>query len=107
MLFQNLLSNAVKFRAPDRPPRVLVASRMSQNRVEIRVADNGIGISEEHHDRVFGLFQRLNAQSEFKGTGIGLTICQRVMSNHNGDIRISTETDEGTEFTMTFPADQA
>ena len=103
MLFQNLISNAIKFRAPTRPPRIAISGHQMTSSLQITVADNGIGIPEEHRDRVFGLFQRLNAQSTYEGSGLGLTICQRVMSNHKGGIRVSSGIDGGTAFLMTFP----
>ena len=104
MLLQNLISNAVKFRAADRAPRVEISSRQTTQGVHLVVADNGIGIPEEHRDRVFGLFQRLNAHATYEGTGLGLTICQRIMSNHNGQITIEAGIDGGTAFSMIFPA---
>lgn len=103
MLLQNLISNSVKFRAPERAPRVEVSSRSAAEGIEITVTDNGIGIPEEFRDRVFGLFQRLNVQLAYEGTGLGLTICQRVMSNHKGRIWIGPGLDGGSAFTMVFP----
>ncbi|MCW1931491.1 sensor histidine kinase [Pararhodobacter zhoushanensis] len=103
MLFQNLISNAVKFRAPDRRPLIEITSERAPDGLQIVIADNGIGIPETFRDRVFGLFQRLNAQSAYDGTGLGLTICQRVMSNHQGRITIGPGIDGGTAFAMTFP----
>ena len=103
MLFQNLISNAVKFRRPDRAPRITLHSRSGPEGVSITLADNGIGIPEQHRHKVFGLFQRLHDQSTYEGTGLGLTICKRVMSKHGGDIRIGPGIDGGTAFTLTFP----
>ena len=103
ILFQNLISNAVKFRCRDRPTRIEVTGKLVNDGVQVCVADNGIGIPKKFRDRVFGLFQRLNSQSEFEGTGLGLAICKRVISNHNGTIRVGEGIDGGARFTMQFP----
>lgn len=107
MLFQNLLSNAIKFRAPERPPEIDVTTRQDAAGLVVQVSDNGIGIPAPHRDKVFGLFQRLHSQTKFAGTGLGLTICKRVMSNHRGDIRIADDSKQGTTFILTFPGDTA
>lgn len=107
MLFQNLLSNAIKFRVPERPVRVEVSGWTMDKDCHLVVQDNGIGIPEEHREKVFGLFQRLHSRSAFDGTGLGLTICRRVMSNHRGSIHIAAGRRGGTTFVMTFPGDTA
>lgn len=103
ILFQNLLSNAIKFRAAGRQPRIEVSGRRLSDSVQIIVSDNGIGIPEEHRERVLGLFQRLNSQTAYEGTGLGLTICQRVMSNHGGNLEIASRIGGGSSFIVTFP----
>lgn len=105
LLFQNLISNAVKFRVPGQPPVVEVRVGKAGAGVQITVADNGIGIAEKFRDRVFGLFQRLNTTSSYEGTGLGLTICQRVMANHKGNIHIGAGLNGGTAVSVTFPED--
>jgi light-regulated signal transduction histidine kinase (bacteriophytochrome) len=102
MLFQNLISNAIKFRARDRVARIEITTEEDDSTVRVTVADNGIGIPAEHYDRIFGLFQRLHTQSEYEGTGLGLTICRRVMANHGGSITIGPGRDGGAAFTMAF-----
>ncbi len=103
MLFQNLISNAVKFRSPDRQPMVEVKGWKVGNECRLMVSDNGIGIPEKLREKVFGLFQRLHSQSAFQGTGLGLTICKRVMLNHRGSIHIAAGDAGGATFIMTFP----
>lgn len=105
MLLQNLISNAVKFRAPERVPLVAITHRYTEEGLAVTVADNGIGIAPEFRERVFGLFQRLNAHATYGGTGLGLTICQRVMSNHRGRISVEDGVDGGTAFVVWFPAE--
>ncbi|WP_425073417.1 ATP-binding protein [Sagittula sp. S175] len=107
MLFQNLIANAIKFRNTDRRPLISVTGRRDATGLVVEVSDNGIGIPAQHRDKVFGLFQRLHSQTRFAGTGLGLTICKRVMSNHKGDIRIADDSRQGTTFIMTFPEEAA
>lgn len=104
LLFQNLISNAIKFRAPDRAPVIQISSEQAGDHTVVRVADNGIGIPPEQRETVFGLFQRVYVQSEFEGSGIGLAICRRVMTNHGGQIAALARDPHGTVFELTFPA---
>ncbi|MGH1453578.1 MAG: sensor histidine kinase [Paracoccaceae bacterium] len=104
VLLQNLLSNAIKFRSPEREPRIEVSSRpgTAQGEAQIIVSDNGIGIAPEYHDRVFGLFQRLHNREEYAGSGLGLTLCKRIASNHGGQIGLESEFGVGTRFHITL-----
>lgn len=102
LLFQNLIGNAIKFRSPARVPRIEITASETEETVSVTIADNGIGIPVQHYDRVFGLFQRLHAHSAYEGTGLGLTICRRVMANHRGTIEPGPGSDGGTAFKMTF-----
>ncbi|MEM9341651.1 MAG: ATP-binding protein [Pseudomonadota bacterium] len=100
-LFQNLISNAIKFRHPQRSPKVRVYSPEGRDDLVV-VADNGIGIPEEFREKVFGLFQKLHVRREFPGTGLGLTVCRRIMSNHAGKIRIGSNGGIGTVIELDF-----
>ncbi len=102
ILFQNLIANAVKFRVPDRVPRIAIIAGDGPDRVHVTIADNGIGIPEEHRRRIFGLFQRLHAQSEYEGTGLGLTICRRILTTHGGSIDFAPSVEGGAAFELTF-----
>ncbi|MFK8082950.1 MAG: ATP-binding protein [Granulosicoccus sp.] len=106
MLFQNLISNAIKFRSPDRPPVIEITTDALPHGIRITVADNGIGIPSEHRERVFSMFNRLFAQSEYEGTGLGLAICRRVVSNHGGEICVKPAPDGGTRLEITFGKDR-
>ncbi len=98
-LFLNLLSNAVKFRHPTRPCRIEVKAVPPVGCVaEIHVCDNGIGIDPAYQQRIFSLFQRLHTYEEYSGSGIGLTLCQRIAGYHHGDIRVSSTPGEGACF---------
>jgi signal transduction histidine kinase len=102
LLFQNLTANAVKFRAPGRVPLIRITQKPKGGQVLISVRDNGIGIAPEHHQRVFGLFQRLHDHSSYQGSGLGLALCKRIMTNHAGDIRLDSTPGEGSCFTVSL-----
>ncbi len=116
-LFQNLLSNALRFHVPNEPPVIAITSRPRQwersedamingEQVDICVEDRGIGISAEHRKKVFGMFQRLHDRTQYPGTGVGLAICERIVNQHNGSIRIEGGPGEGSRFIVTFPVKQ-
>lgn len=112
-LIQNLLSNALKFRHPDRPPQVQVSARRVGDagdpahtdipgwRLEVR--DNGIGIEQRYHDRIFVIFQRLHQRDQYDGTGIGLAICKRIVERRGGTIALESTPGDGTTFRFTVP----
>jgi PAS domain S-box-containing protein len=99
-IFQNLVANAVKFCSSR--PQVSVSAREHDGWVEIRVADNGIGIDPDYRDRVFQVFERLHTDEEYPGTGIGLAICKRIVESAGGDIWVSANEPSGTVFHFTL-----
>ena len=101
-LFQNLISNALKYRS-ELPPRVHLSTQKQDGLWRIAVADNGIGIAPEYHERVFGVFKRLHGKT-IAGTGMGLAICQRVVQRYGGRIWVESKVDEGATFYFTVPA---
>ncbi len=105
-LFQNLIGNAIKF-TDDRPPVVKINAGESNGAVVLSIADNGIGIKKEYEDKVFVLFQQLNKNNRFEGTGIGLTICKNIVEKYNGKIWFDSEENEGTTFYISIPAQAA
>lgn len=102
-VLRNLVSNAVKFRRPDVPARVTVTSDRLPDASRISVADNGVGVDPQYADRVFEMFQRLHTRDEFPGTGVGLTICRRIVDRHGGAIWIDPDVVEGTTVHFTLP----
>ena len=102
-VFENLLQNAIKFRAKDRPLRIRVAAREESGGWVVSVEDNGIGVDPRHHRRVFEMFERLHAASEYPGTGIGLAICKKVVEAHGGRIWLESRMGEGATFRISLP----
>jgi signal transduction histidine kinase len=102
-VFQNLLSNAVKF-CQASAPLVEISARRDGAQWRICVRDNGIGVPEEHRERIFGMFQRLHGRREYAGTGIGLAICQKIVERHGGSIRVEAAQGGGSVFIFTLQA---
>lgn len=101
-LFQNLIANALKFRGEE-SPRVHVSAERRNGGWLFCVKDNGIGIAEEHRERVFKIFQRLHGRDEYSGTGIGLALCRKVVELHGGRIWLEPAPGKGTLFQFTIP----
>jgi two-component system, sensor histidine kinase and response regulator len=102
VLFQNLIGNAIKFRG-QRLPVIRVSCSAGEEGWDLAVADNGIGIEPEYHDRVFGLFQRLHTRDEYPGTGIGLATCKKIVERHGGRIWVASRPGRGTTMHFTLP----
>jgi signal transduction histidine kinase len=103
-LLQNLLGNALKFRRKDVTPVVkLHASMVSGGLCKITVTDNGIGFKPEYGEKIFRMFERLHARTEYPGTGIGLAICRKIVERHGGTIAATSIAGQGTTFNVTLP----
>lgn len=116
-LFQNLIGNSLKFQKPDEPPVISIKAEelrasdvkedfpVSGNNHYVRISfkDNGIGFNEKYEDRIFNIFQRLHGRSAYKGTGIGLAICRKIVANHEGFITAKGEENKGAEFIIVLP----
>jgi len=103
-LFQNLIGNGLKFRREGIPPEITIrAQQIEGNMVRVEVQDNGIGIEGKYHEQVFTMLKRLHSQARYKGTGIGLAICKKVVERHGGDIGVKSTPGEGSTFWFTLP----
>jgi chemotaxis family two-component system sensor kinase Cph1 len=100
-LFQNLISNAIKFKS-DRPPLIKFDCKKTESVWQFKCTDNGIGIDEIYQDKIFFPFQRLEDQPQ-SGMGLGLAICKKVITVHNGSIRFEKNPNGGTIFIFELP----
>jgi light-regulated signal transduction histidine kinase (bacteriophytochrome) len=122
-VFVNLLANAIKYRRPDRVPSVRIEAAIERPaegdeltqpgsparrpRARITVADNGIGFDPQHAEAIFAPFKRLHTAEEYEGTGIGLTICRKIIEAHGGTIAATGRPGEGARFSFTLPLAEA
>jgi len=111
-LFSNLISNSIKYGKTDVPPIIQISQienfepeipNKSDKFVKIQIKDNGIGMEKSHLNKIFTIFQRLHARTEYSGNGIGLAICKKIMENHSGNITVESTLHEGTTFNLYFP----
>ena len=100
-LFQNLISNAIKFKGDD-PPKIHISAQKKDLLWEFRVEDNGIGIESGYEEKVFIIFQRLHTRREYPGSGIGLSLCKRIVQRHGGKIWFESEPGNSTVFYFTL-----
>jgi signal transduction histidine kinase len=117
-VFQNIISNALKFSKKDVTPFIKISGELVQKKsakskpsatgeyCRITITDNGIGFDEMYLDKIFNMFQRLHGKSEYKGTGIGLSITKKIIENHNGLITAKSKEEEGSTFIIILPVNQ-
>ena len=116
-LFQNLLSNSIKFSRQDCNPQINIRTeKIKQPTIngsfdfskcntyhQIHFSDNGIGVDAQYLDEIFVVFKRLHSQNEYQGSGIGLSICKKIVEKHNGYISAYSKLNEGSTFVVTLP----
>ena len=102
ILFQNLISNAIKYRREE-TPQIHISAVKEENQDIFIVKDNGIGIDPQHLERIFTIFKRLHTHEEYEGSGIGLSIAQRIVHQHGGEIWAKSEPGNGSTFKFTIP----
>lgn len=104
-VFQNLIGNGLKFRRSEAPIIHISAEKQRAEWI-FSVADNGIGISPDHVEDVFTIFNRLHTRREYPGNGIGLAICKKIVEGHGGTIRVVPNEGGGSIFKFTLPAEK-
>ena len=108
-LFYNLVNNALKFSKADEPPRVIISStpvsRDGKNFIRIVIEDNGIGIDPKYSDKIFNAFERLHSKDAYEGSGLGLSLCRKIVERHNGII-LAVGKQDGSEFAVELPLRQ-
>ena len=103
-LMQNLIANGIKYQLKDAKPCITITSKpAADDMTRIEITDNGIGIKQEYIGSLFVMFRRLNNQNEYKGTGIGLAVCKKIVERHGGTIGIESEFGKGSTFWFTLP----
>jgi PAS domain S-box-containing protein len=115
-LFQNLLSNSLKFSKKEIAPKITVEHKyltakqvkafdmiVANRYLQLKFTDNGIGFENEYSNKIFSIFKRLHSKSEYEGTGIGLSICKKIIENHNGVIFALGKPGVGATFTIILP----
>ena len=102
-LFQNLIANSIKFRKKDVPPQIKVLVEEQQTAYQLCFEDNGIGIKKEYHEKVFNIFERLNAHNDYEGSGSGLATVKKIVHSAGGTIWLSSTEGVGTRFYFTLP----
>ncbi|MBD1395529.1 sensor histidine kinase [Mucilaginibacter glaciei] len=102
-LFQNLIGNAIKYRKTDTDLAIEIKAELIKGEYQFSVADNGIGLDMKFAQKIFIIFQRLHLKEEFAGTGIGLAICNKIVSRHHGKLWVKSELGKGSTFYFTIP----
>ncbi len=102
-LFQNLVGNGIKYRKKDVSQKIHISAKESNGDWVFSVRDNGIGIAKEHFNRIFTIFQRLHTSGVYPGTGIGLSVCRKIVENHGGHIWVESEPGTGSTFYFSVP----
>jgi light-regulated signal transduction histidine kinase (bacteriophytochrome) len=102
-LFQNLVGNAIKYRTAEVPRVHVSATKSGRSEWIFCVQDNGMGIDPQYFERIFIIFQRLHGREEFKGTGIGLAICKKIVDRAGGRIWVESQLEKGSSFCFALP----
>jgi PAS domain S-box-containing protein len=105
-IFQNLIGNSLKF-CDSKRPMIHVAWKQKDGSHVFSVRDNGIGIEQQYHEKIFNIFERLHGREDYDGSGIGLAACSKIIERHDGRIWLKSEPGKGTIFYFTLPINQS
>jgi signal transduction histidine kinase len=112
-LFENLINNSLKYAKKDQPAEIRISARLDEEIAppakrfwRIYFEDNGIGFDQQYADQIFTMFKRLHSGPEYKGTGIGLAMCKKIVEEHQGFITARSAINAGTTFTISLPVQQ-
>jgi light-regulated signal transduction histidine kinase (bacteriophytochrome) len=105
-VFQNLITNGLKYNESGNPT-IEISFTQNSNEYQFAIHDNGIGIDPQYHDQIFEMFKRLHTRDEYKGTGIGLAICKKIVLSLGGRIWIDSSIGQGATFFFTIPYQSA
>ena len=103
-LVQNLISNSIKFCRAEEKPEIEIKASVKGPEVTVSLKDNGIGINSQYFEKIFVIFQRLHGKSDYPGTGIGLSICKKIVESHGGKIWLESAEGKGSTFYFTVPS---
>ena len=103
VVLRNLVGNALKFSRPGEPPRVEIGARREATTHLIWVRDHGVGFDMKYHDRIFGIFQRLQRAEDYPGTGVGLALVSKAVQRMGGRVWAESQPGQGATFFMEFP----
>jgi light-regulated signal transduction histidine kinase (bacteriophytochrome) len=118
-LFINIIGNAIKYKKENADPQIHITSKIinakelnysleeiKRDYLQLSIRDNGIGFNNEYKEKIFELFKRLHTKEKYSGTGIGLSICKKIVYNHNGFITAESEIGKGSTFHIFLPSDR-
>ena len=103
LVFQNLIQNGIKYNV-SKNPTIQVTSELTQDGFAIHFQDNGIGIDVQYFEKIFEHFKRLHTAQEYTGTGLGLSLCKKIIEKYNGKIKVQSNPGQGSIFTIYVPA---
>lgn len=104
-LFQNIIQNSIKYRHPDRPPRISLSCNSDDKSLKLLFTDNGIGVPQKDHLRIFTPLVRIKSGAKTEGCGLGLAIARKIVDQHQGDIYIQSSSDQGTTIAVVLSND--
>ena len=102
-LFQNIIGNAIKYTDDNKKPQIHITATQKNNLWLFSVTDNGIGMNGQYFEKIFIPFKRLHSYNDYKGTGVGLSICKKIVENLGGKIWVESRLGQGSTFFFTIP----